>query len=64
MAFETLTIGKSSIQSDVWSYGVLLWEIMTLGGSPYAEHEGGREIVAFLDDGGRLAQPKGCPPNL
>ena len=61
MAYETLTVGKSSIRSDVWSFGVLLWEIMTLGETPYTDLQGGREIVAFLDSGQRLGKPKGCP---
>ena len=57
MAYETLTLGKSSSKSDVWSYGVLLWEIFTLCDVPYAELPGGREIVAFLDVGGRSVLP-------
>ena len=61
MAYETLTVGKSSIRSDVWSYGVLLWEIMTLGETPYSDLQGGREIVSFLDSGQRLGKPNGCP---
>lgn len=61
MAYETLTVGKSSIRSDVWSFGVLLWEIMTLGETPYTDLQGGREIVAFLDQEKRLEKPAGCP---
>ena len=37
LALEVLMHGKASIKSDIWSYGVLVWEIFELGGEPYGK---------------------------
>ena len=60
MAPETLRDGTSDTKGDVWSYGVFLWEVYTLGNRPYPELSNG-EIQAHIEGGARLPQPKLCP---
>ena len=46
------------------SYGVLLWEIMTLGRSPYPGVEN-RELLEQIEEKGlKLSKPKSCPPEM
>lgn len=63
MALESLVDGLFSTQSDVWAFGVLCWEILTLGQQPYAARNN-FEVLAHVKDGGRLQQPDNCPDKL
>lgn len=63
MAPETLDDNVSTIMSDSWSYGVLLWEIYSLGLRPYTGLNN-HEIAGHVRDGHRLEQPKWCPANV
>ncbi|XP_078379478.1 tyrosine-protein kinase receptor Tie-1-like isoform X3 [Oculina patagonica] len=56
-AYEALLYGTYTTQSDVWSYGVLLYEILTVGGSPYPDINA-REIARKLQEGYRMPKPK------
>jgi len=60
MAPETLDDNVSTIMSDRWSYGVLLWEIFSLCLKPYAGVTNA-EIAKCIRDGHRLEQPSLCP---
>ncbi|EFX73008.1 hypothetical protein DAPPUDRAFT_308023 [Daphnia pulex] len=60
MAIESLTDRIFSTQSDVWSYGVLLWEIFTLGKVPYPGLEG-NTLVRQLEKGYRMEKPDFAP---
>ncbi|XP_033150161.1 protein sevenless isoform X2 [Drosophila busckii] len=63
MAPESLVDGLFSTQSDVWAFGVLCWEILTLGQQPYAARNN-FEVLAHVKEGGRLQQPQQCPDKL
>ena len=60
MAPETLDDNVSTIMSDRWSYGVLLWEIFSLCLRPYVGVTNA-EIAKCVRDGHRLEQPNLCP---
>ncbi|XP_065203141.1 uncharacterized protein LOC135833324 [Planococcus citri] len=57
MAPETLFDNKYSIKSDVWSYGVLLWEIMTHGENPYPSVKTLPGMLRVLNENRRLEKP-------
>ncbi|XP_061187862.1 hepatocyte growth factor receptor-like [Saccostrea echinata] len=63
MAPESLEQGKYSAKSDVWSYGVLLWELMTRGAIPYPEVDNW-DVCTYIKTGRRLQRPEYCPPHL
>ncbi len=57
MALEYLNDGCFTLKSDVWSYGVVLWEMLSLGQEPYAGQDY-EEAVKHLRAGGRLDMPQ------
>ncbi|KAK3612663.1 hypothetical protein CHS0354_042191 [Potamilus streckersoni] len=59
LALESLFSNTYSTQSDVWSYGILLWEIVTFGGTPYHGMET-RQFINMLKQGYRLRRPRYC----
>eukprot|EP00794_Sanderia_malayensis_P007017 gene7017-7802_t len=63
MAIEAVRDRIFTHRSDVWSYGILLWEIMTMGGSPYPGLPV-RDLLNSLLTGYRMEQPIYCPPEI
>ncbi|KAM8917498.1 macrophage-stimulating protein receptor-like isoform 2-T2 [Spinachia spinachia] len=63
MAIESLQTQKFTIKSDVWSYGILMWELITRGASPYPNVDP-YDITHYLLKGRRLPQPQFCPDSL
>uniref|UniRef100_A0A8C5FZ42 Macrophage-stimulating protein receptor n=1 Tax=Gouania willdenowi TaxID=441366 RepID=A0A8C5FZ42_GOUWI len=63
MAIESLQTQKFTSKSDVWSFGVLMWEMLTRGASPYPEVDP-YDITRYLLKGRRLPQPQFCPDPL
>ncbi|KAK4010278.1 hypothetical protein OUZ56_019424 [Daphnia magna] len=61
MAIESLTDRVFSSQSDVWSYGVLLWELFSLGKVPYPGMEAGHLLIKTIQQGYRMEKPDNAP---
>jgi anaplastic lymphoma kinase len=57
---EAFLEGVFTSKTDVWSFGVLLWEVMSLGYMPYPGR-GNQEVMQLVTSGGRLEAPPGCP---
>uniref|UniRef100_A0AAG5CQP9 non-specific protein-tyrosine kinase n=1 Tax=Anopheles atroparvus TaxID=41427 RepID=A0AAG5CQP9_ANOAO len=60
---EALNFGKYTSLCDVWSYGILVWEIFSRGDTPYSgmSNSTARERI---DEGYRMPSPEGAPPEM
>ncbi|KFB47569.1 hypothetical protein ZHAS_00015535 [Anopheles sinensis] len=58
MALESIFEHVFSMKTDVWSYGVFLWELFTLGSPPYPTFAVNEEFFNKLKDGYRLERPQ------
>ncbi|RXN26264.1 tyrosine- kinase Fyn isoform X1 [Labeo rohita] len=60
---EAALYGKFTIKSDVWSFGILLTELITKGRVPYPGMNN-REVLEQVERGYRMPCPQGCPASL
>ncbi|XP_038069358.1 plexin-B-like [Patiria miniata] len=63
MAPESMERRVYNARTDVWSYGVLLWEIFSKGAKPYPGIPN-QDVYDFLKRGQRMDAPKNCPPEI
>ena len=57
---EAILYGKFTLKSDVWSFGVLMWEVYTLGEQPYSSLSN-HEVIDCLKASKVLDHPRRCP---
>lgn len=60
---EALAYNTFSIKSDVWAFGILLWELATYGMSPYPGVDLS-QVYEMLESGYRMPCPDGCPQEV
>ncbi|OBS78002.1 hypothetical protein A6R68_19611 [Neotoma lepida] len=60
---EAINFGSFTIKSDVWSFGILLMEIVTYGRIPYPGMSN-PEVIRALEHGYRMPRPEHCPEEL
>lgn len=60
---ESCNYGTFSHASDVWSFGVTLWEMYSMGEPPYGEMKG-VEVIQLIEQGVRLVKPSLCPEKI
>ncbi|KAK2151036.1 hypothetical protein LSH36_378g02051 [Paralvinella palmiformis] len=62
---EGLMYKKYTTMSDVWSFGITMWEIFKYGETPnYENLDNLSKLTSLLNDGERLARPKDCPEHV
>lgn len=60
---EAIYFWKFDSRTDVWSFGVTLWEGVSYGAAPYKGKKG-EEIISLIEAGRRLEQPPSCPDSV
>ncbi|XP_043231164.1 tyrosine-protein kinase HTK16-like, partial [Amphibalanus amphitrite] len=61
---EAMNFGRFTAASDVWSFGVLLWEMFSYGEQPYGDMPGVDAFVNVVEKGHRLQKPEYCPGGI
>ena len=60
---EAILYGKFTTESDVWSFGVLLWEIFSYGAQPYYGYTN-QQVIEMIRNKQTLSCPSECPANI
>ncbi|CAL8365701.1 unnamed protein product [Arctogadus glacialis] len=60
---EAIQYHRFSSASDVWSFAIVMWEVMSYGERPYWDMSN-QDVIKAIEDGFRLPAPVNCPPNL
>ncbi|KAB5579830.1 hypothetical protein PHYPO_G00199470 [Pangasianodon hypophthalmus] len=60
---EAIAYRKFTSASDVWSYGIVMWEVMSYGERPYWEMSN-QDVIKAIEEGYRLPPPMDCPVSL
>ncbi|MCJ8739699.1 hypothetical protein PDJAM_G00050170 [Pangasius djambal] len=60
---EAIQYHRYSSASDVWSFGIVMWEVMSFGERPYWDM-GSQDVIKAIEDGFRLPAPLNCPTSL
>ncbi|KAL2096937.1 hypothetical protein ACEWY4_006144 [Coilia grayii] len=60
---EAITYRKFTSASDVWSYGIVMWEVMSYGERPYWDMSN-QDVIKAIEEGYRLPPPMDCPVSL
>ncbi|KAF5297586.1 hypothetical protein FQA39_LY12062 [Lamprigera yunnana] len=63
MSPESINFRRFTTASDVWMFGVCMWEILMLGVKPFQGIKN-NDVIGKIENGERLALPAGCPPRL
>uniref|UniRef100_A0A8B9HRE7 receptor protein-tyrosine kinase n=1 Tax=Astyanax mexicanus TaxID=7994 RepID=A0A8B9HRE7_ASTMX len=60
---EAIAYRKFTSASDVWSYGIVMWEVMSYGERPYWDMSN-QDVIKAIEEGYRLPPPMDCPVSL
>ncbi|XP_022097086.1 focal adhesion kinase 1-like isoform X2 [Acanthaster planci] len=63
MAPESINFKRFTSASDVWMFGVCMWEILMYGVKPFQGVKN-NDVIGRIENGERLPMPAGCPPTL
>jgi tyrosine-protein kinase Fer len=63
MSPEAINYGLFDSKSEVWAFGVLIWEVFTLGHQPYSILTN-EEVINYITSGYILPIPENCPPQM